>query len=195
MLDRIEILVEEPSMVEVLKALLPQIMPDKWILNDNYFIRPHEGKSDLKRSIPRKIKAFSKWKDCNIGFIILQDQDSNNCKQLKQELQALCQQCAGPNIQYLIRIVCHELEAWYLGDPDAIERVFPRFHAAQYKTKKICKDPDGCTNPKRELKKIVGEYPQIQTARSMGEVLKSNFQNNKSTSLQQLISGVIRFVS
>ena len=78
MLDRIEILVEEPSMVEVLKALLPQIMPDKWILNDNYFIRPHEGKSDLKRSIPRKIKAFSKWKDCNIGFIILQDQDSNN---------------------------------------------------------------------------------------------------------------------
>jgi hypothetical protein len=43
---RVEILTEESSMAEVLKVILPKILPDQWILNQNYFIRPHEGKSD-----------------------------------------------------------------------------------------------------------------------------------------------------
>lgn len=51
-MDRLEFLVEERSMAEVLKVLLPRILPASWVLDENYFIRPHEGKSDLKRSIP-----------------------------------------------------------------------------------------------------------------------------------------------
>lgn len=55
-MDRLEFLVEERSMAEVLKVLLPRILPASWVLDENYFIRPHEGKSDLKRSIPKKLK-------------------------------------------------------------------------------------------------------------------------------------------
>lgn len=58
-MDRLEFLVEERSMAEVLKVLLPRILPASWVLGENYFIRPHEGKSDLKRSIPKKLKGFA----------------------------------------------------------------------------------------------------------------------------------------
>ena len=119
-MDRLEFLVEERSMAEVLKVLLPRILPASWVLDENYFIRPHEGKSDLKRSIPKKLKGFAQHKEQTTGFIIIQDQDSNDCRQLKQELVALCKANQAPNIKFLVRIVCHELEAWYLGDMKAI---------------------------------------------------------------------------
>ena len=61
-MDRLEFLVEERSMAEVLKVLLPRILPASWVLDENYFIRPHEGKSDLKRSIPKKLKGFANIK-------------------------------------------------------------------------------------------------------------------------------------
>lgn len=103
-MDRLEFLVEERSMAEVLKVLLPRILPASWVLDENYFIRPHEGKSDLKRSIPKKLKGFAQHKEQTTGFIIIQDQDSNDCRQLKQELVALCKANQAPNIKFLVRI-------------------------------------------------------------------------------------------
>lgn len=111
-MDRLEFLVEERSMAEVLKVLLPRILPASWVLDENYFIRPHEGKSDLKRSIPKKLKGFAQHKEQTTGFIIIQDQDSNDCRQLKQELVALCKANQAPNIKFLVRIV---FMSWRLG--------------------------------------------------------------------------------
>ena len=54
----VEILTEEPSMENFLRGTLPHILPLGYVLDQNCFIRPHEGKSHLKKSIPRKVKAF-----------------------------------------------------------------------------------------------------------------------------------------
>jgi hypothetical protein len=67
--------------VSAILKILPKILPDKWVLGENYFIRPHQGKSDLKKSIPKKIKTFSKFHE-KVGVIIIQDQDFNDCKKL-----------------------------------------------------------------------------------------------------------------
>lgn len=56
---------------------------------------------------------------------VLHDQDSHDCKQLKQQLKRLCDQ--NNKHKLLIRIVCRELEAWYFGDLDAVEKAFPSF--------------------------------------------------------------------
>lgn len=112
-MDRIEFLVEELSMAELLKVVLPRILPAPWELDNNYYIHPHEGKSDLKRSIPTKLRAYRK-RPFSTCFVVIQDQDSNDCKQLKQELVDLCKANKSDNITYLVRIVCHELEAWYM---------------------------------------------------------------------------------
>lgn len=188
-MDRLEILVEESSVAEVLNVILPKVLPDGWTLNENCFVRPHEGKQDLQQSIPRKIRAASK-KDITTGFIILQDQDSNDCRVLKSQLVDLCENAQQGNkaVPYKVRIVCHELEAWYLGDMDAIEQVFPRFHAANYRGKKKFRQPDDCNNPKQELKKIVGDYPQIATARAIAPHL--DIEDNRSPSFRCFVSGV-----
>ena len=194
MVDRIEILVEEPSMEEVLKGLLPGILPEGWAVDKNCFVRPHQGKQDLQRSIPRKVAAASK-KDIMIGFIILQDQDSADCVELKHKLATLCDTAfvGGHAVPYKVRVVCHELEAWYLGDMSAIEKVFPRFKPAQYQNKRMFRNPDKCVNPKRELKNIVGDYSQIATAREMAQHMCP--AKNKSCSFNHFVKALIQMAS
>ena len=191
MLDRLEILVEEPSMAEVLRGLLPGILPNGWELDVNCFIRPHEGKQDLQRSLPHKLAAACK-KNIKVGFVVLQDQDSSDCKELKRRLVGLCEGVLsyGENVVFKIRIVCHELEAWYLGDMNAIERTFPRFHATRFRNKKLFRNPDNCLNPKAELKRIVGEYPQIATARDMAANM--NIEENVSGSFKCFIDAILQ---
>ena len=192
-MDRLEILVEEPSIEEVLRVILPKVLPEGWALDENCFIRHHEGKQDLQQSIPRKIRAASK-KDITTGFIIVQDQDCNDCHQLKAHLSALCENAQSGNrpVPFKVRIVCHELEAWYLGDMNAIEKVFPRFHAATYRGKKKFRKPDDCVNPKQELKKIVGDYGQIAMARDIAPHL--NVEKNTSPSFRCFIAGLCQMV-
>lgn len=190
-MDRIEFLVEELSMAELLKVVLPRILPAPWELDNNYYIHPHEGKSDLKRSIPTKLRAYRK-RPFSTCFVVIQDQDSNDCKQLKQELVDLCKANKSDNITYLVRIVCHELEAWYMGDVEAIQSVFPRFKANMHRSTRIFRNPDACVNPKERLKKIVGEYPQIETAHKMAQQMDTN--NNKSESFNQFVSGILKLI-
>lgn len=193
-MNQIEFLVEEPSMAEILRAILPRVLPEGWKLNSNCFIRTHEGKQDLQRSIPRKIRAMKRIPG-GVGFVIIQDQDSNDCRELKNRLVALCNSALseGESVSYCVRIVCRELEAWYLGDMQALEQVFPGFHASRYQNKSLFRNPDNCVNPKRELKRIVGDYPQIEIARRIGPLL--NPETNSSRSFQIFLSGIQRMIN
>ena len=191
-MDRLEFLVEEQSIAEVLKVILPKILPHKWILNENFFVRPHQGKSDLKKSIPQKFKAFSDL-PFSTGIVVVQDQDANDCKKLKEELTKICNQNNTKPCPYRVRIVCHELESWYLGDANALEAVFPhKFKARNYKNKELCNRPDNIVTPKSRLKKIVGDYSQIETARKIASQMDINI--NKSESFNQFKSGVLALI-
>lgn len=185
---RLEILVEEPSMAEFLRIVVPNLLPDGWHLDYNVFIRKHQGKSDLKKSIPTKLKAFSRWNE-PVGFIIMQDQDSNDCRLLKQELQALCHDYE--RIPILIRIVCRELEAWYLGDMSAIQKAYPSFKAKSYAGKSKFRKPDFC-NAKDELKKILPSYQETSAARIIAPHIQA--ENNNSESFRQFVTGFKRFI-
>ncbi|GHV69237.1 hypothetical protein FACS1894199_17650 [Bacteroidia bacterium] len=122
----LEILAEEPSMEYFLRGALPTILPDDYALDVNCFIRPHNGKSDLKRSIPKKMRAYPHY-PYPVKILIVHDQDSNDCKLLKQELINLC---GNTGVPFIIRIACRELENWYLGDMTAIESVYPETKAS-----------------------------------------------------------------
>jgi hypothetical protein len=41
-MDRLEILVEEPSIAEVLKLILPKVLPEGWTLGSNCFVSKSE---------------------------------------------------------------------------------------------------------------------------------------------------------
>lgn len=186
---RVEILIEEPSMEQVLRVILPKILPDYWVLDKNYFIRPHEGKSDLQKSIPKKVKVFSRYQELT-GIVVVQDQDSHDCKILKSQLLELCS--SNGDCPVLVRIVCRELETWYLGNMQAIQSAYPQFPIKKYQNKAKFREPDKL-NAADELKKILPEFQKISSARAIAPYLIVNQANNKSLSFHNFIKGITNF--
>lgn len=186
---RIEFLLEEPSMANFLEIILPKILPDGFVLNENCFLRPHSGKSDLVKSIPRKVKVFSHFHE-PAKIVIVHDQDSNNCISLKEELIGLCQN--NGNCPVLIRIACRELEAWYLGDMDAIESVYGRFKADKYRNTAKFRNTDLC-NPSDELTKIIPEFQKGYASKTIPKHM--NIYKNNSDSFKQFVRGLNNFLS
>lgn len=172
-------LLEEKSMKYFLDGILPKILPEKV----DFLTIPHEGKSDLKRSLRAKLQG---WTEPNVKFVVVQDQDSNDCKRLKQELMDLC---AETDREVLIRIACHELEAWYFGDLNAVSLAYGK-NLADLKVKKKYRIPDEIVNPKEELQRYLPEHQQIEGARRIAPYI--DIANNSSTSFQIFISGIKR---
>lgn len=186
---RAEFLLEEPSMENVLRILLPRILPSKYILDENCFLRPHNGKGDLLKSIPVKVRTFSNFYE-PVKIIILHDQDSNDCKLLKKKIQELCD--SNGDCPTKVRIVCRELESWYLGDMSAIEKVYPKFKKSTYFNKEKFRDPDSC-NSYYELKKIIPEIQKGFASRNIPNFF--NLDENKSKSFQAFVNGIKEFLS
>jgi len=175
-------LLEELSIKNVLEQLLPQIIPPKL----NYICIPHQGKQDLVKSIPIKIKAFQFAPATK--FVIIHDQDSHDCKQLKAELLKICQDAGKSDV--LIRIICHELESWFLGDLVAVEKAYqlkPQ-SLSKKQTQKNYRDPDQLNSAKQELRKLVGEYYAGTHSKKIAPCL--SLTKNKSRSFQIFLDGI-----
>lgn len=170
-------LLEERSMKVFLDMLLPKIIP----AGINFITIPHEGKADLRKSIPVKLKA---WNIPETKFIIVQDQDTNDCKVLKQDLLDLCSNCTK---EVLVRIACHELEAWYWGDLKAIELAYNK-DLSKIGRKKAYRIPDEIVSPKRELQKLLPEHQQIAGAKRIAQYI--DIERNCSTSFRVFVEGV-----
>jgi hypothetical protein len=186
----LEILTEELSMAHFLRGILPRVLPEDYILDQNCFIRPHEGKSDLKKSIPRKMRAFAQYAH-PVKVLILHDQDSNDCTALKQELLQLAQ---SPNqvIPCVVRIACRELENWYLGDFEAIKSVYPEINAKALQLKSKYRNPDHVFGA-QELSLLSDNFSKTRAAMAIGSTI--NIASNRSPSFQQFISGLSKLSS
>ena len=174
---KIIFMVEEQSMKEMLDIILPKILPD----DVESLIIPHNGKSDLQKSIPKKMRV---WRSPGDKFIIIHDQHSNDCKSLKEDLKILCQNSRN---DFLIRIVCVELESWYFGDLDAVSRAYDE-NFVPISLKRKYREPDRIANAKDELRKLVPTYQPISGAKKIA--VHMNINNNTSKSFKMFVSGV-----
>ena len=172
-------LLEERSMKVLLDIILPRILPD----SVTFQTIPHQGKSELEKSISTKLRA---WNEPNVAFVIVHDQDSNNCVELKNKLVSLC---SNANRKFLVRIPCHELEAWYWGDLDAVSKAYGK-DLISLKNKKKYRNPDQIENPKQELKKLIPTMGQIEGASKIAPHM--NIEENTSYSFQVFVKGVLR---
>ncbi len=163
-----------------LDGFLPRILP----ANTPFVLIPHEGKSDLETSLPRKLKA---WRDPAAKFVVVRDQDSADCLDVKARLQALCTGTGRQGI--LIRIACRELEAWYLADLAAVDSAYGT-HLAKQQEKKKFRQPDQLGSPSRELASLVPAFRKIDGARRLGPLL--DVENQRSTSFGHFVQGVRR---
>jgi len=145
---------------------------------------PHEGKGHLKQSIPIKLRVLNK---SGVTFIVLIDQDSSDCLALKNELDKLCR---GTGANYKVRIVCRELEAWYLGDLSAVDKAFST-NLSKHANRESFRDPDILQDAKRVLKTYIGQIGQIETAERIARAMvQSDFRENKSRSFHMFLKTV-----
>jgi hypothetical protein len=171
-------------MKTLLECLLPRIFPG-WTVGNHFLCIRHEGKDDLRRSIPRKLKA---WQGKNDRFVVVQDQDKSDCKLLKKSLLDLCSDAGRSDT--LVRIVCQELEAWYIGDLQALTIEYAPASLRHKDVQKRFRDPDSIDKPSLILEKLIPTFQKLSGARRMGVRIRP--ESNTSKSFAIFISGVER---
>ena len=183
MKGRVVFLLEEYSMKALLDGLLPRLFPGLV-----FQCLPHDGKGDLEESIPRKLRG---WREPGVRFVVVRDNDRSDCVVLKESLRALC--ADRPEQDCLIRLACQELEAWYLGEPDALAEAFGKESLRGIGAKARFRKPDDIPYPERALVQLVPQYQKVGSARVLANHLDR--QRNRSPSFRAMMDGIERFAS
>ena len=172
-------LLEEPSAKAMIEGLLPKIARTEVVVRYIIF----EGKQDLEKQLPRKLRRYN---NPNANFIVLRDQDSADCTDIKAKLR---QKCAEANkTQAVVRIACHELESWYLADLMAVEKAFLKPNLSLLQNKRKFRNPDLLGSPSNELNRLVPEYQKINGSRMIAPYLDIN--NTRSRSFCHFINSI-----
>ena len=171
---------EEPSAREMLQGLLPRILPDNIVIRYIVF----KGKQDMEHKLTAKLRG---WLAPDSVFVVIRDQDAADCHAVKGKLSELCLQ-ANKN-DTLIRVACHELESFYLGDLAAVEMGLKLKGLSSKQASRKYRTPDRLANPARELARLTnGKYQKIAGSRAIAPFLDPD--NNKSHSFCVLIKGL-----
>ena len=174
-------LLEEKSARALLERVLDRISAR---ISARYIV--FEGKQDLQKHLEKKLKHYQ---NPNAIFLVMQDQDLDDCKELKQNLWEKVKQ-SGKAEQTSIRISCHELESFYLGDLAAVGKALNLKLPSQESQK--FRNPDTINNPAQLLKQITKyRYSKIAGSRAIADYLNLTGQN-RSASFRVLIESLRR---
>ncbi len=165
-------------MKTLLDGLLPRLFPCL-----DFQCVPHEGKQDLEKSLRIKLRG---WREPGVNFVVLRDNDGGDCRALKERLRELCGRNGRPDT--LVRIACEELEAWYLGDPDALADAYGEDSLRGIGARARFRDPDTVAKPSTAVCELVPQFQKTDGARRMAEHLSR--ERNRSASFQALMQGI-----
>lgn len=149
----IEVLVEDSSGAKLIEILLPKVIgplgkPHTWR------VHPYKGigripaglsaKSDpskraLLDQLPRLLAGYGKTQGIGAVVVVL-DSDSRDCKAFLTDLKELLRYC-HPAPTTLFRLAIEEMEAWLLGDRQALTAAYPRAKVAvleRYQQDSVC---------------------------------------------------------
>lgn len=171
---------EERSAREMLAGVLPRVLPEGWNMQFIVF----EGKRDLLSRLEMRVRG---WSLPNSRFLILCDQDADNCKRLKNQI-AMLLLSTGKTAK--IRIACHELENFYLGDLPAVENGLGCAGITKLSSKAQYRQPDAIANAPEILKKISSSsYQKCAGSRAIASYLDIEGKN-RSASFNALLSAI-----
>lgn len=174
---------EEASARVLLEGIWPRLVAPDRNVNPQY--RVFEGKQDLERQLERKLRGFQNPNAC---IIVMRDQDRDpDCRSVKRHLREICRR-AG-RAEAVIRIACHEIETFYLGDLHAVERGLdiPGLAARQRRAK--FRNPDLLRHPSMELEKLTAKrYQKVSGSRVIAPHL--DLGSRRSPSFWHLIQAI-----
>lgn len=199
MLERLIVLVEEPSMEAALEALLPRLLTQ-----GDFEIRAFQCKDELLKRLPERLRGYAQWLPENWAILVLLDRDDSDCLKLKQTLEQMATEAglltkttvgAGQRFQVVNRIVVEELESWFFGDWSAVCAAYPRVPATIPK-KDGFRDPDAIRGGTWEqLERILQRAGYFSTGLRKYELARAVSANmlperNTSRSFQVLCEAV-----
>ena len=171
---------EEKSAEIMLDGILPQILPE----GVEYKCIVFEGKQDLEKRLPMRLRGWQHTEETK--FIVLRDQDSADCRSVKQRLVEICREAGKP--ETLVRIACKELESFYLGDLAAVGQAFDKANLGRQQGGRKFRNPDMLNNPVQELQRLVPDYQKLSGSRKIASLM--NIDANYSESFNILIQGI-----
>lgn len=197
----IEIHVEEPSAEEALKHIVPKIVRGR----ATFRVIDYGSKPKLLKNLPDRLKAYAARIDRgeDLKLLVLIDRDDDDCRELKARLERMAMEAglrtksaSGLRGSFVIvnRLAIEELEAWFIGDGDALRAAFPRVRS--FERKATFRDPDAVRGGTWEaLHRLLkrhgiypGVYPKIDAARRIAPHM--NVSANRSISFRAFHEGL-----
>lgn len=201
----LEILVEERSAEQALRALLPRIVP-----GIAFEIRVFQGKSDLLRKLPNRLKGYATWiTRADTCLVVLVDRDDDDCLTLKADMEKMASAAGlltaaaasvSRRADVLNRIAVEELEAWFFGDVSTLCAAYPRVPASLGQRAKY-RRPDAILGGTWEALELVlqehgyhlGGLAKVAAATEIAQHM--NVDVNRSRSFQVFRDGVRRIMA
>lgn len=133
-----EVLVEGQSDLTALSILMSKIVgeydnPHTWMIHkhrgigrlpDNLTATLNLNDRTLLHNLPSKLRAYGKAMGDQEVVVLLADlDDRDDCVAFKNELFSAMDSCEKKP-HFLVRVAVEEVEAWYLGDQDAIKEAY-----------------------------------------------------------------------
>lgn len=171
---------EEESAKVLLQALLSRLLPEGGGIHTRFVV--FEGKGDLTRQLERKLRGYQNPK---AEFIVMRDQDRDDCAKTKQGLVALCRRAGKPRAR--VTIACREIEAFYLGDLKAVEIGLGIPNLARKQHTARLRNPDSVEMPALVLESLTkNRYLKVSGSRAIAPHL--NLDAPRSGSFRYLIN-------
>jgi hypothetical protein len=173
---------EEESAKAMLECVVRSLLSGDAALPIRYIV--FEGKQDLERQLAGKLRGYLNPK---AHFIVLRDQDRQDCHKVKRTLRKLCTDAARPHA--VVRIACRELESFYLGDLRAVEAGLGIHGLAAKQNRAKYRDPDHLQSPALELEQLTDyRYQKVAGSRAIAPHL--DLVNPRSRSFRCLIQAI-----
>lgn len=134
-----EILVEGQADRTALETLLAKIL-GRYGEENTWRIHKHQGRGKLPEdpriapngrdrtllhNLPASLRAYGQSLKAHQAVVVVVDLDDGDCVEFKRQLLALLDSCS-PRPTCLFRFAIEELEAWFLGDRDAVVKAYPK---------------------------------------------------------------------
>jgi len=195
----VEFLVEEPSAEAALQNLFPTIVGP----GHTFRIHVFQGAPDLMKQLPGRLRGYRSWLPEDWYIVVLRDVDREDCHDLKATLDNLTMQAGlvtksaaeAARFQVMNRLAVEELEAWFIGDVEALCAAYPRISADLDKQSRY-RVPDQIQGGTKEaLHRLLqrkgyhpGGVPQIATAREISRHMDPD--RNRSRSFRAFRDGL-----
>ena len=170
---------------------LPKLV--KLEINIPFNIRVFQGKPDLLKRLPERLKAYKAPIYENYKIIVIVDRDNQDCRALKNQLEDIAQKegiltKSSAKVDYRIinRIAIEELESWFFGDVQAINAAYQKI-PLRIINKERYRDPDAIKGGTAEAlekilkdKKYYTRMPKPEVARKISFHMEPERNTSKS---------------